>query len=390
MRSSWLVLLASACIDLPVLDGSPGPTGDTASEPGLATIVALAAGEQHSLLLADDGTVWGTGNNSAGQLGLPEATGGVESFTELGVTDVVGIEAGSITSFLLLDDGGVTASGHNGAGALGIDDPGVTYQHGFVALAEMGLDQVRSGGGHTLARTGEDTLVAFGANHSGELGIGTTSSAVHAPAGVPGLKDVLDFDAAAGGGFSVAVIEGGAVYTWGNNFGGALGDAGAGPNAVDPLVLSTAPSTIAVAAGGSHTLALTAEGTVWAWGANQAGQLGRGTLSDTETPALVKGLDSIVAIDAGSTFSIALDDQGAVWVWGSHGQGQLGLGYAFGATATTPQQVPGLPPITAVMAGSSHVLGLSDAGTVFGWGLMDAAQLGTGVGEWQFEPVRIF
>ena len=92
---------------------------------------------------------------------------------------------------------------------------------------------------------------------------------------------------------------------------------------------------VAVAAGDSHSLALTGAGAVWAWGANTNGQLGDGTTTAHATPAAVPGLPPIVGIAAGGSHSLAVAADGTLWAWGGNNQGQLGDG------TTTQRLVPG-------------------------------------------------
>src|SRR5689334_1668925 len=84
----------------------------------------------------------------------------------------------------------------------------------------------------------------------------------------------------------------------------------------------SAPAVKAIAAGASHGLALLSDGTVWAWGHNDHGQLGDGTYKDRPVPVQVNGLADTVAIAAGQIHSLALKKDGTVWVWGSTGLGE--------------------------------------------------------------------
>jgi len=83
---------------------------------------------------------------------------------------------------------------------------------------------------------------------------------------------------------------------------------------------------VQIIAGGSHSLALKKDGTVWAWGVNNFGQLGNGTMEDSSIPVKVESLSDVVATDAGWDHSLALKKDGTVWAWGSNGSGQLGNG----------------------------------------------------------------
>ena len=130
-----------------------------------------------------------------------------------------------------------------------------------------------------------------------------------------------------------------------------------------------------VAAGAEHTMALTEEGNVWAWGANWTGQLGDGTALPQSTPVAVKGQDGqgrladIMAIAAGVEHSVALKKDGTVWTWGGNRYGQLGVGTT--NEQHTPVQARGadgkgyLEGITAVAAGVGHTVALKDDGTVW-------------------------
>jgi hypothetical protein len=99
-------------------------------------------------------------------------------------------------------------------------------------------------------------------------------------------------------------------------------------------------ASMAIAAGGFHSLALKGDGTVWAWGYNRDGQLGDGTTTNRTTPVQVSGLSGVTAIAAGTHHSLALKGDGTVWAWGGNWYGQLGDGTT--TNSTTPVQVSGL------------------------------------------------
>jgi alpha-tubulin suppressor-like RCC1 family protein len=118
--------------------------------------------------------------------------------------------------------------------------------------------------------------------------------------------------------------------------------------------------TSRVAAGAAHSLALAADGTVWAWGENGRGQLGDGSTINRSSPVPVTGMRDVVALAAGGQSSYAVKRDGTLWAWGLNQLGSLGDGTT--VDRHLPVQVPGLSDITAVAAGVYHVLALDANG----------------------------
>src|SRR5205085_5487960 len=154
-------------------------------------------------------------------------------------------------------------------------------------------------------------------------------------------------------------------------------------DAATPVPAGGLTNVTALAAGASHSLALKTDGTVAAWGLNDAGQLGAstgGTCSGSPcstTPVAVGGLTNVMALAAGASHSLALKTDGTVWAWGSNSTGQLGNGCTIGGTcanSATPLQVVGpagtgtLSEVLAIAAGGAHSLALRADGTVYVWG----------------------
>ncbi|MBB5031505.1 RCC1 domain-containing protein [Prosthecobacter vanneervenii] len=181
------------------------------------------------------------------------------------------------------------------------------------------------------------------------------------------------------------------AFSWGSNSSGQLGDATTTqrnvPVAVSASGVLAGKVIVAIAEGGSHTLALCADGTLAAWGNNGSGQLGDSTFTQRTTPVLVNktnGLSAlygkqVVAISAGFNHSLALCSDGTVAAWGDGSQGQLGNG------STSSSSVPRLvvassalygKTVVAVAAGLAHSLALCSDGTVASWGFNVYGQLG--------------
>ncbi|CAN5844512.1 hypothetical protein BH23ACT12_BH23ACT12_13930 [soil metagenome] len=179
----------------------------------------------------------------------------------------------------------------------------------------------------------------------------------------------------AGGLFhSVAVMSDATVRTWGWNAYGQLGNGTTIDSAaqVSPIGLT---GVAGVSAGYLHTIAVKKDGTVWAWGWNGIGQVGDGTLNDRSVPVKVAGLTDIVEVSAGWFHNLALKRDGTVWAWGFNALSQLGDGTAL------DRRVPvklNLATVTAVAAGGYHSLAALKDGTVRAWGYNAQVQLGDG------------
>lgn len=220
--------------------------------------------------------------------------------------------------------------------------------------------------------------VAWGLNIQGQLGNGTTGGVGRVPATAVGLGNGVTA-VAAGGDHSLAVRNG-TLYTWGYNYFGQLGNGNQGNQATTstPAAISSLSSGVtAVAAGSNHSLALQ-NGAVFSWGTNGYGQLGNGTQGSQSytTPAPVSGLSSgVSAIIAGSDSSFAIRD-GMLYAWGDGNAGELGLGNMF--VVTTPTVVTAFNGgVTAVAGGSVHSLMVQN-GALYACGNNRSGQLGGG------------
>jgi len=238
--------------------------------------------------------------------------------------------------------------------------------------------------------------MAWGSDPAGQLGNGSPNAsasspiAVSLPAGTPVLA------IAPGEGHALALTPQGTVLAWGADEYGQAGTVAAASACVcipTPTAVALPPRTrvVAVAAGRQHSLALTSTGTVLAWGRNDAGQLGTGTVTSggcacipVPSPVALPVGTRVVAIAAGSGFSLALTSTGTVLAWGDAGRGELGNGNTAGLASCTCVPTPGpvvLPPhteVTAIAAGGNHAMALTAAGGILDWGDNAAGELGNG------------
>ncbi|MFD1953876.1 fibronectin type III domain-containing protein [Paenibacillus thailandensis] len=190
----------------------------------------------------------------------------------------------------------------------------------------------------------------------------------------------------AGGHHTLALNQNGTVWAWGSNEYGQLGD-GSTTNRSTPVQVQGLSSATAIALGDNHSLAIKSDGTVWAWGSNGYGQLGDGSIIERHTPVQVEGLSSVIDIAANFGHSLALKSDGTVWAWGNNELGQLGDGST--TNRSTPVQVQGLDSVIAISAGYGHSLALKSDGTVWAWGNNELGQLGDGSTTNRSTPVQV-
>jgi alpha-tubulin suppressor-like RCC1 family protein len=259
--------------------------------------------------------------------------------------------------------------------------------HQFRAVFTNAVGKATSEAVTLTAATHHYSAVAWGQNLFRQLGDGTTNAFSDVPVTVSGLRFVSAV--AAGGRHSLALLAGGTVVAWGSNEAGQLGDGGTTTSNV-PVAVSGLSGVKAIAAGGEHSLALLTNGTVMGWGGNESGQLGTGTIKASEVPVAVKGLTGVKAIAAGAGDSLALLTNGTVMAWGGNEIGQLGTGNL--RSSTVPVAVKGLTGVTAIAAGGDFSLALLSDGTVEAWGSDEYGQLANASAEeegFSDTPVRV-
>lgn len=328
------------------------------------TMISLAAGRNHSLALCSDGTVAAWGLNADGQIG---SAGGAQStvpviVSNLGVLStkrVIAVAAGETHSLALCSDGTVAAWGSNANGQLGRSGGSTANP---VAVSTSGVLSgkkvvaISAGKSHSVALLSTGEVATWGYNFYGQLGDGGNGSKT-----VPVLVDMTGVLTgksvaviAAGSDHCLAICSDGTLASWGDNGDGQLGN-GTTIGSNVPVLVTTGGTFLAtrtvttIAAGASHSLALCSDGRIASWGRNSFGQLGR-----TSGSPLVPGGVSIsgalsgktvTSVAGGSSHSLALCSDGTLTAWGSNSFGEMGTGN------TTPSNVPQNVSTTPLFAG---------------------------------------
>jgi alpha-tubulin suppressor-like RCC1 family protein len=314
--------------------------------------VAISAGSEHTLALKSDGTVWSWGRNDNGQLGIgsQSPTGTPRTPVQVsGLANMVAIAAGQDFSAALRSDGTVWTWGGNGRGDLG-DNSGTRQTLPVrVTTLPTNIVAIAAGDLHMLALDATGTVWAWGQNSRGEIGDGSSAFTRDLPVVLSSLANITSIGA--GAEHSLARQVGGAVFAWGKNSDGQIGDSTQIDRNV-PIRVAQLAASVAAAGGSAFSIALKADGTLSAWGYNFFGQLGNGGNATSATPALVSTLSGVSAVSAGDNHVLALRNDGQAWAWGRNDQGPLGAPAVVGS-ANTPVQVAGV--------GGAGMLNLDDA-----------------------------
>jgi len=262
-------------------------------------------------------------------------------------------------------------------------------------------------GSHSMALFDDGSVYTWGANGSGQLGLGTTINN-YVPTRVGGLPEIKDF--ALGYEYSLALDVDGAVWYWGRSVTSPMQITLSEGLVIDDIAASysemylldsngnvyteyadanlSIPNQVAgfsdiseINAGNGHLLALDNNGLVWARGNNSSGQLGYGQdTGSSNTPVQVSKISNIASIEAANDQSFAIDDQGQLFAWGGNSYGRLGDGTT--VNRNVPVLVKGVVGVVEVRAGYYHALVRTESGELYGMGLNSDLQLGANLGSY--------
>jgi len=196
-------------------------------------------------------------------------------------------------------------------------------------------------------------------------------------------KKIMDNAVAVSAGqlHSLAIKADGSLWAWGDNSGGQVGDGTKKDRYAPYKVMDHA---VAAVAGYWHSLAIKSDGSLWAWGYNSDGQLGDGTVETRAAP--VKIMDSVVAAAAGHAHTLAVKSDGGLWAWGFDYSGQLGDGVSTADNRLSPVKV--MDSVQAVTAEGNYTMVMKKDGSVWGWGTNSGA-LDDGSRDTRLTPVKI-
>ena len=318
---------------------------------------------------------------------------------------VIDVKAGENFTIALKSDGTVWSWGLNDKGQLGIKD-NKNYNEPQNIEIDARVRQIAVGKSHAVILTEEGKVLTIGSNSNGQLGNGTTTDSndqgkvmdtIAEVSAVGNTTYLLDYDGnvwAIGEGYNKAAVKIDDLESIAQISGkyGITKD----NNVIDISTKQTInglQNIVKVSEGVNHTLFLTKDGTVYAMGTNNSGQCGIGTKVNCLTPVLVKNnvgtgsLSNIKDISAGNNFSMAVSEFGDVYTWGSNENSKLGTEQI--TDQILPKKNGNMPNGIIVSAGYNHAVCVNIEGRVYDWGNGENGTLGNGVNANSVLPVLV-
>jgi len=338
----------------------------------------ISAGTNFTLGLKADGTLWAWGKNDVGQLGLGNNTNKTTP-TQIGIgTNWVFVSAGYSTSFAIKSDGTLWGWGSNEYSKLG---DGTTTNKTTPTQIGTATNWVSvDSKNHVVAIKSDGTLWAWGFNSTGQMGNGTSSNDVYVTTPVQVGTDTNWLAANAGGSGTFALKTNGTLWACGYNNNGQLG---LGHYADKKVLTQIGIDTDwqKFSTGNDHTLATKTNGTLWAWGMNDKGQVGNGTFIPVNSGGVISpvqiGTDTNWAsVSAGTTHCLAIKTTGVLWAWGNNSSGQVGDGTTTNRSA--PVQIGTDTNWLQGYARGQLSTVLKTDGSLSAWGYNASGQLGNG------------
>jgi alpha-tubulin suppressor-like RCC1 family protein len=374
-------------------------------------IKQISCGNHYTFILKNDNTLWGSGGNDEGQLGLGYNNDDQNTFVKIPIDNIESVSCGLRHTLILKNDDTLWGSGKNDNGQLGLGH--TDNQHTFLQLPIGNVKSISCGNYHTFILKNDNTLWASGYNSYGQLGLGhtddqhtfvqileqdTPSELLHRP--IDHIKSV-----SCGGNHSLILKNDNTLWGSGDN---GLCQLGLGhtdhPTTFIQLLQQDTPTKLlrqpidnvkSVFCGGDHSLILKNDNTLWGSGDNRFGELGLGytndkhifiQLLDQDTPTKLprRPIDNIKSVSCGYFHTLILKNDNTLWGSGCNIFGQLGLGhydnqYTFiqimQQNNPTILHVP-IDNIKSVYCGSSHTIILKNDNTLWASGDNKNGQLG--------------
>ena len=304
--------------------GKSSPVQTVAS--GITWKQVSTAKNIHTAGIKTDGTLWTWGNNGQGQLG--DNTVAAKSSpvqTVAAGTNWIQVACGNNHTIAIKADGTLWAWGSNTNGQVGAND--ITHRSSPVQTVAGGTNWELVDGGryHSAGIKTDGTLWVWGKNTNGQLG---TNDIVHRSSPVQTVAGGTNWKLISCGGYNghtAGIKTDGTLWTWGDNTFGALGDNSTTVRSSPVQTVAAGTNWKQVSVGSYYTAGIKTDGTLWSWGLNNRGQLGDNSVTDKSSPVqTITAATNWKQVSCSYVTSAAIKTDGSLWVWGGNDVGQLG------------------------------------------------------------------
>jgi alpha-tubulin suppressor-like RCC1 family protein len=345
------------------------------SQIGTNSWSSVASGT-HPIGIQSDGTIWTWGNGSVG--GLGDSLGPEREWAQISI-------AGPFVAGAIETTGALFTWGSDTYSALGHNTNSV-HRSSPTQVGTSSWTTLSMTHNHSLAVRSDGALFAWGLNGNGELGlIDRINRSSPVQVGTSSWVLVSVGYASAFNASTAAIRADGGLFTWGQDLSGSAGHNTLQNRRSSPTQVGTSSWTFVSYSGGSTCVALRTDGALFTWGANGNGQLGQGNTISRSSPVQV-GTSSWTAVCNGDGYVLAIRSDGALFAWGLNTNGQLGLNDL--VHRSSPVQV-GVSSWTAVSGGGGVAHAIRADGTLWGWGNSTDGLVGDGQIIHRSSPVQI-
>lgn len=295
---------------------------------GRTKVVSIAAGLRHTLYLTAGNNVYSCGSNEYGQLGQSKSQSRPSSIEEFENINISQIYAGDYFSLALTEEGKLFGWGRSDHHELLIDEEMIPKPRIIQSLNHYKIVQVAAGSNHVIALDKSGSIIVWGDNSHGQLGLGPGSGQmIKIPSIMVAMRSLPISQIFSGSNHSGCLTHSGAIFVWGKNNFGQLGTGNSDSSQI-PILLKTIrdQGVKYVDMGEDHSVALTYDGGVFSWGQGGHGQLGHGTISCQNTPRKVFELmgNRTISLACGRKHTLVLTSTRSVFGFGLNCNNQLG------------------------------------------------------------------
>jgi len=370
---------------------------------GNSSWTQISAGDFHSYAIRSGGALFSWGKNDLGQLGASDVVSR-SSPVQIGASTWSVISAGYSFGAAITSAGNLQTTGLNDKGQLGTAT--TTNRGNFAGIGSSSWTAISAGATSSIGTTLSNITFVWGNNSTGQLGLVDTanrSSPVQlgsslatsmyqtvypSPTIVTTYSNTSWTQVNVGNSFAVGIDNAGRLFAWGLNSTGQLGDGTtistmptkSSPsqiattassftfiNTSSPVQINAGTSWNAIAAGGTHAVAVKSDGTLWSWGTNTFGQVGNGSTITQYIPKQVDILNSFTSVAAGNDFSAAINTNYTLWKWGYNSTSDVSSPHRSNALQI------GTDSWSVISAGGNTAVIINSLGVLSGWGKITAS-----------------